>query len=123
MSYIDLNWDFSQFDRDNMHRYMTAIYVNQANQVLAAIYKSPRAGMVRNALLAADARAAAALAAYQAMAYPAASGQAKAAYDGVLAAAAKIGVKIEPQAWQADYKAKGTSSKFVDPVDYHRNAP
>jgi hypothetical protein len=28
MSYIDLNWDFSQFDRDNMNRYLTSVYIN-----------------------------------------------------------------------------------------------
>ena len=37
MSYIDLNWDFSQFDRDNMNRYLTSVYLNQANAILADI--------------------------------------------------------------------------------------
>ena len=41
MSYIDLNWDFSQFDMDNMNRYLTSIYINQANTILAKIYASP----------------------------------------------------------------------------------
>jgi hypothetical protein len=30
MSYIDLNWDFSQFDRDNMNRYMAAAFAGKA---------------------------------------------------------------------------------------------
>lgn len=38
MSYIDLNSDFSQFDRDNMARDLTAGYINQANAILTQIY-------------------------------------------------------------------------------------
>ena len=30
MSYIDLNWDFSQFDRDNMNRYLAAAFTARA---------------------------------------------------------------------------------------------
>jgi hypothetical protein len=123
MSYIDLNWDFSQFDRDNMNRYMTSVYLNQANAVLADIYASPKAGKVAAALLAADAQAAAALTAYDAMDYAGAADHAKQAYNGVLAAAAQINVQVESEAWQADYKAKGASQNFVDPVDYHRDRP
>ena len=33
MSYIDLNWDFSQFDQDNMARFQTAAYVEAANRL------------------------------------------------------------------------------------------
>jgi hypothetical protein len=58
------------------------------------------------------------------MNYAGAVASAKTAYAGVLAAAAAIGVKVEPQSYQADYKAKGQSPKFVDTVDYiHRLAP
>ena len=123
MSYIDLNWDFSQFDRDNMNRYMTSIYINQANTILADIYASPKAGQVAGLLTSADGHAAAALVAYEAMAYDDAAAHAKAAYDDVLAAAAEINVKVEPHSWQADYKAKGRSDKFVDSVDYQRSKP
>ena len=123
MSYIDLNWDFSQFDRDNMNRYMTSVYINQANTILADIYASPKAGQVAGLLNSADNHAAAALVDYDAMAYDSAAAHAKAAYDDVLAAAAEINVKVEPQSWQADYKAKGQSAKFVDSVDYQRSKP
>jgi hypothetical protein len=123
MSYIDLNWDFSQFDRDNMNRYLTSAYINQANSVLARIYASPRAANVASLLTSADAEAAAALSAYDAMDYPGATLRAKQAYASVLTAAAQINVPVEPQSWQADYKAKGHSSKFVDGVDYPRNKP
>lgn len=124
MAYLDLSDTFSQFDRDNMDRWLTAAYINQANSVLASVYKSPRVNQQAVALIAADAKASEALTHYQAMNYAAAVTSAKTAYAGVLAAAAAIGVKVEPQSYQADYKAKGKSPKFVDTVDYlHRLAP
>jgi hypothetical protein len=123
MSYIDVNWDFSQFDRDNMNRYMTATYINQANSILAKIYASPRAGEASSLLLSADSKAASAITKYNAMNYPGAVTTAKQAYQDVLAAAAKIGVKVETQSYQADYKAKGKSPKFVDTVNYQRSRP
>jgi hypothetical protein len=123
MSYIDLNWDFSQFDRDNMNRYLTSVYLNQANTILADIYASPKAGQASSLLTSADNHAAMAVAAYANMDYAGAAFHAKAAYSDVLAAAAQIKVKVEPQSWQADYKAKGQSGKFVDSVDYQRSKP
>ncbi len=124
MHYLDLATGFSQFDRDNMDRWLTAAYINQANSVLVTLVKSPRADQATAALVAADAAAKQALAQYQAMNYGAAVASAKSAYLGVIGAAASIGVKVEPQSWQADYKAKGRSPKFIDKVDYlHRLAP
>ena len=123
MSYIDLNWDFSQFDRDNMNRYMTSVYLNQANTILADIYASPKASQVSSLLISADAHATMALAIYNTMDYASATSHAKAAYDEVLAAAEQINVKVEPQSWQADYKAKGQSAKFIDSADYQRSKP
>ena len=54
---------------------------------------------------------------------PGAAAHAGIAYGKVLAAAAQVGVSVEPQAWQSDYKAKSRNAKFVDTVDYHRNRP
>lgn len=122
MSYIDLNADFGQFDRDNMARYLTAGYINQANTILADIYASPRAGNATAALMAADAQAAGALSAYAAMNYATAAARAKLAFGSVLSAAAQAGVQVEPQNYTADYKAKGRSPKFVDTVNYRRLA-
>lgn len=123
MSYIDLNWDFSQFDRDNMNRYLTSVYLNQANIILDRLAAARKAGAVSTQLRSADADATAALNAYATMNYAAAVTSAHRAYFKVLDAAAAAGVKIEPQAWQADYKAKGKSSKFVDSVNYIRSLP
>jgi hypothetical protein len=123
MSYIDLTSEFGQFDRDNMDRHMVAAYINQANRVLASVYASPRAGAAGAHLLAADAQAAGALAAYAAMHYGTAAVRAKAAFSHVLDAAAATNVQVEPQAWPADYRAKGASPKFVDTVNYQRRKP
>lgn len=123
MSYIDVNWDFSQFDRDNMSRFMTVTYINQANTILKKIYKSPRASQAAALLQSADNNAAAALTSYNAMEYETAATEAQAAFNDVLAAADQINVHVEPQSWQADYKAKGKSDKFIDTVDYQRMKP
>ena len=57
------------------------------------------------------------------MDYAGAAMHAQLAYGDVLSAAAQIKVQVEPQSWQADYKAKGASDKFVDSVDYQRSKP
>jgi hypothetical protein len=100
---------------------MTASYLNTANAVLAKIYKSPRAGRVSGLLTDADADAAAALAAYQSYDWAGAMLAAEEAYRTVMQAAAAINVQIEPQSYQADYKARGESYAFVDPVHHHRD--
>ena len=120
MSYLFLNADFSQFDRDNMNRYLTAAYVNQANAILPQILASPRAGQISSLLTAADGQAADALTAYGEMSYADAAASAKAAYQNVLTAAARINIQIEPQAWPADYRSKGRSSKFIDTAQGYR---
>ena len=121
MSYIDLNWDFSQFDRDNMDRFFVATYLNQANVILAKVLKAPRAMAIAGALISsADAHAGDALDAYGSMDYPTAAEEAKLAYEDVLAAAAKLRVPVEPQSWQADYKAKSPNPSFVDTIPYDK---
>ena len=40
MSYIDLNWDFSQFDRDNAARHQAAGYIVNANVIAGRILQS-----------------------------------------------------------------------------------
>src|SRR5205085_11366470 len=123
MSYLDLNADFGQCDRDNMGRFLTIGYINQANAVLAPVYASGKAGQAAATLQAADANAAAALTAFAAMDYTTAATKAKLAYSGALASAAQAGVHIEPQSYTADYKSKGKSPKYVDTVNYKRLAP
>ena len=54
MSYIDLDWDFSQFDRDNHSRFQTAASIEAANRLTAAALAGPRPDRARPALHAAD---------------------------------------------------------------------
>jgi hypothetical protein len=117
---MDNNHDFSQFDRDNMNRLLTAAYINQANAVLAKIYASPRAGRVTGKVLAADTKAGEALVRYQAMDYLGALTWAHEAYELVLGAAVQIAVPVEPQSWQADYRARGVAWKFIDTANPRR---
>jgi hypothetical protein len=115
--------DFSQFDRDNMNRWLTIGCLNEANAILGAIQKSPRAGEAAPRIATADGDAAAALASCQAMDYAGAHAMANSAYRKIVAAAAQINVIVEPQSYQADYKSKGVSSKFVDIYRTSGSAP
>ena len=54
MSYVDLNWDFSQFDIDNLSRFQTAASIEAANRLTAAALAGPRPDRARPALHAAD---------------------------------------------------------------------
>jgi len=123
MAYLGDSTGFNQFDRDNMARWCTAAYINEANAILPKILASPRAGEVSTALQWADVTAGNALAAYQSMDYAAAVIAAKRSYEDVLAAAGTIRVPIEPEAWQADRKARGSSDMFNGAIDDFRRRP
>ena len=114
MGYPWLNFDFSQFDRDNMNRNLTAAYLNQANAVLAKILASPTSREVNELLVAADLQGAAVLNIYQTMDYANAASYAKDAYAKVLAAAAQINVPVEQQAAPADSRAHGANYMLSD---------
>lgn len=92
MSYIDLSSRFSVFDRDNMHRYETAGYLNWSNALLADILASPKAGQVSNQLAAADDLAGLAQREFAGWNYDGAARHARRAYERLLEAAARIGV-------------------------------
>jgi hypothetical protein len=123
MSFIDLNWDFSPFDRDNMNRYLTSVYLNYANRILERIYAKPRAADAANLLLAADAQAAQALVAYDIMDYAGAALAARQAYQHVLAAAAQLHVRIEPHNWRTNFRIKLRNNRFADSVNFQRSKP
>ena len=61
MSYTDLTADFGRFDRDNMHRWETAGYLNWANAVLGDIVASHKSHKVSDLLERADDKAARAI--------------------------------------------------------------
>jgi hypothetical protein len=45
MSYVDLNWDFSQFDRDNFNRFHAGGYIVNANAIAEDVLASPNASL------------------------------------------------------------------------------
>ncbi|GLY00571.1 MULTISPECIES: hypothetical protein [Actinoplanes] len=81
MSYIDLNWDFSQFDRDNSDRFLTAAYWEAANRLAATV----PAGKGRTALLTADGLLGLSATAFAKHDYRSAYALAEKAYDTVSA--------------------------------------
>ena len=54
MSYVDLNWDFSQFDRDNFNRFEAGGYIVNANAIAEDVLASPNASLGLAELDAAD---------------------------------------------------------------------
>ena len=104
MSYIDLNWDFSQFDRDNMNRYMAAAFAHNGNRIAADILADPDAGRAADELAAADALLGASKLAFRHHRYLAAAFTARAAYDQVRKGARQAGVPVvgSTDGWQVD---------------------
>ena len=94
MSYIDLNWDFSQFDRDNMNRYMAAAYVENANAIAAEILADPDAETSADELAIADTQIAESQSALAGHDYPAAARHAKVAYEAVRVGGRQAGVPV-----------------------------
>ncbi|MGH2452139.1 MAG: hypothetical protein ACRDF5_00025 [bacterium] len=94
MSYVDLNWDFSQFDRDNANRFLATAYIRGANQIAEDILASPNAPLAMGDLTQADAEIGLAKAALAAHDYVATYDRAKRAYDFVRAGAVKAGVPV-----------------------------
>jgi hypothetical protein len=95
MSYVDLNWDFSQFDRDNTDRFQAAAYINNANALAKRILNSPKAGLAKAELTEADGYYGEAKAALAAHDYAGAFDNARRAYEAVLSGAREAGVKVE----------------------------
>ncbi|MBM7786031.1 zinc metalloprotease [Tenggerimyces flavus] len=97
MSYIDLNWDFGQFDRDNMYRWETAGYLNEANSLAGLVLKHPQAWKVRGLLAAADVYAVLAKAEFRNWRYLGGVNHALKSYRTVQKAAALLGVSEPPE--------------------------
>jgi hypothetical protein len=128
MSYIDVNWDFSQFDRDNMNRYMAAVFARNANRVAADILDDPDAGVASDELAAADRLLGASKQAFARRQYRAAAFLAKQAYDLVRRGARQAGVpvvgstdgwEVEGATGDAAAAAKVTDGASVDALDAH----
>jgi hypothetical protein len=96
MSYIDVNWDFSQFDRDNAARHQAASFILNANVIAGEILDSPKANRAARFLRAADRAVARAERAMKAHHYAGAFWAARRAYELVLKGAAAANVKVRP---------------------------
>ncbi|SDT41140.1 hypothetical protein [Actinoplanes derwentensis] len=113
MSYIDVNWDFSQFDRDNSDRFLTAAYWEAANRLAATV----PAGKGKTALKTADLLLGGASKAFAAHDYRAAYALAEKAYDKVKAIPgvdeAGVAATLKAEAEQAR-----SSSKVHEPHEF-----
>lgn len=99
MSYIDLNWDFSQFDRDNSARHHAAGYAKIANIVADDLVGIPAAA---GKLTEADTALATAQTAFATHNYATALEYARLGYEKVVEGAGLAGVPVEivePSTW------------------------
>jgi hypothetical protein len=96
MSYIDLNWDFSQFDRDNHNRFQAAAYLINARAIVKQILAAKGTSHVSRELAAAAVHFGLARAALHAHDYVATFDHARQGYTRVLAAAEEAGVPVVP---------------------------
>jgi hypothetical protein len=94
MSYVDLNWDFSQFDQDNFNRFHAAGYIITSNALAAQVLTSRNASAGLAALNAADVRVGLAKNRLAAHDYSGAFEEARQAYLHVRTAAAQAGVAV-----------------------------
>ena len=102
MSYIDVNWDFSQFDRDNSARQHGAGYAIAANRIAADILRDRDRQRAARDLEAADRELERAQDAIEDHDYEDMLRHAGAAYRRVRSGAAKAGVAVrvrEPSTW------------------------
>lgn len=120
MGYLDLNYDFGQFDRDNMNRNLAAIYLNQANAILGQVVAAPNASQVHALLRQADASATAARTQLRAHRYLAAATRARAAYQQVLESATRLKIAVRP-AHRLECPPSGTPAASLEAIDGHHH--
>ncbi len=106
MSYIDLNWDFSQFDQDNMARFQAAAYIEAANRLAAEALAAPKAERAYDELRRADRRVAWAEKAFARHRYDRAWSHAGDAYALAAEGAAEAGVDVEASVAEALSEAR-----------------
>jgi len=118
MSYIDLNWDFSQFDRDNSARFHGAGYAELANRIAKDILRDRDAKKAAGNLSDADRELEAAQGAVAAHDYSGMLRHAERAYFEVREGAARAGVPIrvrQPSTWSVLPPAAGPRGSRIRP--------
>ena len=120
MSYIDLNWDFSQFDRDNAARHQAAGFIINANVVAGQVLRSRKADRARRDLAEADHAIGKAKSAMASHDYPEAFRWARRAYESVLRAADRADVEVEAShnGWAVQPKVKHQGHRTGGVVTY-----
>ncbi len=120
MSYIDLNWDFSQFDRDNSDRFLTAAYNEAANRLAADVLADSDARRATDELRAADRLLGLAKHALARHDYRLAYTYAEASYKQVVNAAEDVGIDPDAAAKALTAKAKAAraASTVHDPHEF-----
>ena len=111
MSYIDLNWDFSQFDHDNSARHHAAGYIQIANRIAGQIPAGNAAAQAQLAL--ADTEVGLAKLALAAHDYAGTLAHARLAYGHVRAAATIAGTAVsirQPSTWTVSPEARAASA-------------
>jgi hypothetical protein len=108
MSYIDLNWDFSQFDRDHAARHQAAAFILNANVVAGRLLRSRNAGRAKDDLADADFAIGKAKAAIASHDYPGAWWWARSAYESGLRGADRADVDVNAShiGWAVQPKVK-----------------
>jgi hypothetical protein len=111
MSYIDVNWDFSQFDRDNSARHHAGGYALVANRIAADILRDRDRDRARRELLAADDALEDAQDAIEDHDYDEMLEDAARAYGHVRRGADKAGVRVrvrQPSTWTVLPQSRGS---------------
>ena len=127
MSYIDLNWDFGQFDQDNLYRFQSAAAIEGANRLAAAALAADRPAQARRHLTAADVAVGSSERSFARHDYQRALTWATLAYRLAVVGAEAAGVDVgatEQQARQArsaDERAEQVHQPgdFIDTLDGH----
>lgn len=116
MSYIDLTWEFGQFDEDNLYRYEFAGYLNWANDLLADIQAHPDRATVRDLVAAGQNHARQAERAFRQWDYLAAATHARLAFEAIATAAQTLGIDVGPAAVAPALPPTGAMPRWVDPI-------
>ncbi len=116
MSYAHLTEEFSQFDRDNMDRWLTGMRLQWANRILADVVASRFARRAAANVIEADRLAGEAQELLEAWDLRGASLAARDAYAHIVAAAGDARVRIEPWSGRADQGPVGFEAWVESPV-------
>ena len=127
MSYIDLNWDFSQFDRDNMDRFQTAALNEASNRLAELALAAPQAPKSYDELRRADRLLGQAKSSFARHDYIGAVSSALQAYESVVEGAREAGVDVDAEQEAARVAAKQSRRsssahpphEFVDTLGPH----